>query len=341
MRLFHRVVWLCQFDVDMTRPRLITAIYIGAIGFAGIATLLVVVALAIEDWVRTDGTTANNAVGELRVEHKMGVFRTHVDECCFTEGQVVPDSGTVCTMADGGCTSYWFTTGRYCRFVADKDAHTQQGHTSCREVEAGSIVDAIVILSAILAAIAVFVLSALRVFGAAGLAIAALCESLGSIAVLILTKELMYDNHTTWVRTRYQESRNLTPPTWNFALGPSYKLQAAALAFWIVSCVCAAAVWAVSRKPPPRAHVPRAEPPMVMREHIMTPRRPDAAGQSFTDFANQSPSFVDDDTLTMCPADTECPLVDEFSHQLRFTHTCRFPYCTDTSTAHRRHFLHS
>jgi hypothetical protein len=313
----------------------LTVLHIVSIVFFALGLLFIVIAIGMEEWSVDSGSTQSNPVGHVSVRHEVGIFRTQVSECCLTDGQLVPDFGVVCNLRGKhrGCANFYVTSAEYCSFVAMKNERAERGTMDCSEFEAGTIMSAVLVIAAVVACVAVIIALAFQVAHAGVLLIASLTMVIGSIVVLIFMNILVHDNQVEWVRTRYQDSSILVDPSFSYQLGTSYKMMAAALGMWAVSAIIAGAVWWARRRPQAKLAplpAPRPMPP----QHIMTP----AATGGAHPMAGMSQRH--EQVLPQCPADLECQLIDDFGHQLQYAHTCRLPFCTDTSAAHHRHFMH-
>jgi hypothetical protein len=276
----------------------------------------------------------------MTVVHKVGLFRTHIIECCLTDGQVIADQSSLCNLdsVSGGCSDYFSTTPAYCKYVSEKHSFSATGTTNCEAVEAGAIICIILLLAALICSLAMRVTLALRRTGAGTLAVVALCELLVHMIVLILVKELVYDEQAEWIRTRYQASANLYPPVFNYELRSSYSLTAVSLAMHAVSAILASVSWYLGRKPRQPKSVATVAPhpsprrvPSPRWTHIMPPR---PVQNPVGSFSRQSES------LSLCPDDLECDTIDDLTHRLQYAHSCRLPFCSDNSDSHQRHFLH-
>jgi hypothetical protein len=315
----------------------LTILHVAGIVFFAFGLLFLIIAIGLEEWSTDSGSTNSNPVGHVSVKHEVGLFRTKVQECCLTDGQVVPDFGTVCNLQSShrGCATFYVTSAEYCEFVDEKERRAARGSMDCSEFEAGVILSAILAVCSVVVCVIVIGIVAFQVVHAGAICIASVALVLVSILVLIFMNILVHDNQVAWVQSRYQSSSALVEPSFSFALGMSYKIMAAALAMWAVAGVIAGAVWWARRRPEPKPE-PRPIPrrPLQRRpEHIMTPAA--AAPHPMSDMAPRQEL-----SLPPCPNDLDCDQVDDFNHQLQCTHTCRLPFCTDTSAAHRRHFIH-
>jgi hypothetical protein len=323
------------------RETVVRVLLFVAVGFLALGCLLDVIALGVENWAADAGQTEGNPVGHLSVSHNVGLFRTKVEECCLTNSQIVSEWNAVCNTgsANGGCREYYTTSGSYCRFIREKDSSARQGQMDCEQFEAGTIICVILVLASILSAVTVIVLVIIGTGGPGVVSLVSLATTVAMLVVLILGKALIYDNQKQWVQSRYQTTLNLYPPTFDFELGASYKLAAAAFAMWLVSTIIGGAVWCLSRRRAKAAPVPVYQPPIRYpqpKAHVMTPEAPGYnTGNPIAQFGRQR-----EHTMEMCPEDYECPFIDDLPHQLEFAHTCRLPFCTDASAAHRRHFVH-
>lgn len=321
--------WLSLVDQFVSMKASPATLLLIAAGVAGsIAWLLLLIAIGIESWTIHAARTTSSPLGSVSIRHDVGVFRTKIRECCLVSGQFVADFGVVCNTAPphDGCATFFETTGSYCDYTDEKQRRSASGSADCGAVEGGSIATAILVIVALVMPVAAAVAVMLRAAHAGTVALTSGVCCACCIVSLILVEVLISKNVEEYLQSRYATSAP-NNATFSGTSGDSFKLLAASLAFFLVTTLLAAASWYLKPRP---VTIVREPTPEV--EHVMTPERQNPV----TRMATSAPS----QELPLCPIDTECEYIDDFGHQLQHAHTCRVPFCTDTSSAHRRHFVH-
>ena len=293
----------------------------GSVIASAISWVLLIAAIATDTWAGDFVRTASfSPLGDISVKLDVGIFQILSEECCFVAGQLVYDFQTICAIntPGTGCQSAKTSSSEFCQV-----RYVQRAIGSrCRDLENASIAAAIVaIASVILTTIG----GLIAVWGQYW-AIAGLCMVLSTVLMLVeivIVPVFVVATVRNYFQVRYNDqSAN--------SMQSSLALCIAAFVFGVVAAVLSFVMyWLAGRlvKPPPQ------RPPPVVVSHLMTPQY--AINPVSTHFS--SPAQPSE----MCPLDLDCPFTGDLQHHLQYVHTCRQPFCTDSSAAHCTHYVHS